>query len=255
MTNKKLGDLHEDILNLIHQYSLDNVGRAPGRSNKYFIDELEKRRGITYKTNRISNVKSELKRDGYIGDDYSLTDKGRVYLGLPPDSSLVRGSVVRLLGTVQAGPTVADIHVEYSALGEVSGETETILLPNVPNNKRICAFEVEGESMVEMGIFSGDYILVELKESTWWPDQGDTIIATYVPHQPARSEEDEPSDSEYVGPVVKVYKERFGEKGCQLGWQKFNARNPYLIRADALKPMGKVIGVYRDYQHLNRASM
>lgn len=102
--------------------------------------------------------------------------------------------------------------------------------------------------MVEMGILAGDYLIIERQDSGWWPQPEDLVVTKYLPYNPKRSVEYEPNPNEYVGPVVKVYHRRFGERGCVLGWTKINDLNPYLINADELMPIGKVVGVYRDYR-------
>jgi hypothetical protein len=45
---------------------------------------------------------------------------------------------------------------------------------------------------------------------------------------------------------LKVYVKRVGETGCELGWRRANEINPFTITAWNLRPVGKVIGVYRD---------
>jgi len=92
--------------------------------------------------------------------------------------------------------------------------------------------------MVQEGILEGDYVIVEKQDSLWWPDPQDMIVAMYLPESAI--------DTEYVGPVLKIYLKRDGERGCELGWRKANEVNIFKIKARDLQPIGKVIGVYRE---------
>lgn len=66
----------------------------------------------------------------------------------------------------------------------------------------------------------------------------DMIVTMYLP--------DSGAATEFIGPVLKIYIKRYDERGCELGWHKANETNIFKIKARDLRPIGKVIGVYRD---------
>lgn len=251
---EELNFLRDRILCLVPQYIAENNGRTPYRKNQWFIDKImeegdyQNEEDFIYKDKNtlVSNAKKWLREHGYTNEKDALTEKGQKYIHFKSTPLIVQSTVVCVQGMVKAGPADNDVHVEIDELREPSGDI--LFLPDVPQDRECFAVKVEGKSMEEMGIFSGDYVIVEIQNSMWKPEPNDMIVTRYLPHDPNRSEEYEPSDDDYVGPVVKVYKKKFGERGYQLGWRKFNERNPYSINADALKPIGKVIGVYRDYR-------
>lgn len=44
--------------------------------------------------------------------------------------------------------------------------------------------------MMAIGIFPGDYIIVEKQESLWRPETQDIIVTYYLPHDPNRTYEE-----------------------------------------------------------------
>lgn len=150
-------------------------------------------------------------------------------------------------GNSQAGPANEEAIANIEELEKPS--TNKLPIPNVSPEMDSFLLQVKGESMIAMGILPGDYVIVEKQESLWRPDPQDLIVTYYLPHDPTRKHQDcRPSDDEYVGPVIKVYRPGTGKVRHELGWIKRNAQNPHLIKADDIKPIGKVVGSYRDYQ-------
>lgn len=229
--------LHE-LLRLVHEYIEEN-GRPPYRNNAWF------RERTVYNDNYISNLKAELKILKYLNDDLSLGEKGKQYAKIYFSPFSVRSVEIYIQGIATAGPTDNTI-VDLEKLNQPSNET--ISIPATSPQKETFAVRVSGRSMEALGILSDDYLIIERQDSLWWPLPQDLIVTKYLPHNPNRSYEYSPDPDEFVGPVVKIYLQRSGEKGCHLGWRNSNEQNPYLINADGLMPLGKVIGIYRDYR-------
>lgn len=230
-----------DVLKAIHDFT-EEFGKPPYRNNKWLSEQTG------YEGNHLTNIKGELKKLGYLTDDLDLTSRGQQYVRVHFGAFAVRGVEVRVQGKVKASPG-SDVLANYSDFDTPSDYT--ISIPSVSRDKDCFALRVDGPSMVAQGILPGDFVIVERQDSLWWPERQDMIIARYLPHNPDRNLQDnifvEESieNADYVGPTLKIYLQRFGENGCELGWRTDNDHNPYVIKADHLIPLGKVIGVYR----------
>lgn len=224
-----------NVLKAIYDYTQEN-GKPPYRNNQ----SLSEMTG--YASNHITNIKSELKKYQYIDDNLHLQKLGEDYIKIHFDPFTVRNAEIRLQGKVRAG-IGEDVIVNNAELDIPSDET--ISIPGTIADKDTFALKVDGRSMEALGIFPGDFVIVEKSTDHWWPKPQDVIIAKYLPHVPNRGAVDNVDPDEYIGPVLKVYHQRFGEKGCELGWRRNNESNPYFIKADDLIPIGKVTGVFR----------
>ena len=145
----------------------------------------------------------------------------------------MKGVAIHVQGNASAGPSEVRINLDNFKFPS----KKIINLPSL-SNKDIFAIKVNGISMVQEGILEGDYVIVEKQDSLWWPEPQDMIVTMYLP--------DSPTATEYVGPVLKIYLKRDGERGCELGWRRSNETNMFKINARDLQPIGKVIGVYRE---------
>lgn len=220
---QNLTDRQRDILQFIHR-SVEDGGYPPT------IREIGEAFGIR-STNGVNDHLKALEKKGYVsrGDKKSraltLTERALRLLGasatdavlpaLIPETDLVE---VPVLGRVAAGaPILAEenvsdtVHVDSFFLG---GTTQ-----------KVFALRVSGESMIEDGIFDGDYIFVK-KQLTATP--GDIVVAMI--------------DGEAT--VKRYYPE-----GDRVRFQPANAAMaPIYVHASDFRNtqiLGVVVGVYR----------
>jgi repressor LexA len=176
-------------------------------------------------TNGVNDHLKALERKGYLnrGEQQSRslvpTKRARLVLGLGQrkDSGMVD---VPLLGKVAAGaPLLATENVEDSV------RIDSFLLGG--SGREVFALRVKGQSMIEDGIFDGDYLFVK-KTPTAQP--GDIVVALI---------EDEAT-------VKRYYPE-----GDRIRFQPANATMQpiYVNRSDFRSTMllGLVVGVYRKF--------
>lgn len=121
---------------------------------------------------------------------------------------------VPLLGRVAAGAPIEAIEVE-----------DTIAVPeDLARGTRTYVLRVQGESMVEEGIFDGDYIVVDNRHVA---SNGDTVVAII----------------DGAATVKKFYRER-----GRIRLQPANAQlGPILVRDRDLEIRGVVVGLIRKY--------
>ncbi|MGA7193303.1 MAG: hypothetical protein WBW94_06695, partial [Anaerolineales bacterium] len=197
----------------------------------------------------ITNIKGELRILRLINDDSDLTPVGIEYIRKYFGPFVVKAVEVRVQGTVTAGPE-KNLFADLATLDIPSNHKEKI--PNVSPEKNTFALIVVGQSMLELGIYPNDLVIIEHRDELWTPERQDLIVTKYLPHIPKKRMSDSVGSDEYVGPVLKVYAKRFGETGAELeailGWRRGNERNRRVIKADDIKPIGKVIGLYRDFK-------
>jgi SOS-response transcriptional repressor LexA len=215
-----------ETLKAISDY-IEEFGKPPYRTNEW----LSKRTG--YGSNHITQMKRELVKLKLISENTDLTPVGREYIRNHFGPFVVKGTSIHVQGNASAGPS--EVSVNLDDLNFPSDHT--INVPSL-SNKDIFAVKVEGISMVQEGILDGDYVIVEKQDNLWWPSPQDMIVTMYLPESV--------TETDYVGPVLKIYLKRDGERGCELGWRKANETNIFKIKARDLQPIGKVIGVYRE---------
>ncbi|ATB38969.1 repressor LexA [Cystobacter fuscus] len=174
-------------------------------------------------TNGVNDHLKALERKGYLnrGEQQSRslvpTKRARMLLGLgvKKESGMVE---VPLLGKVAAGaPLLAQENAEDSV------RIDSFLLGG--NGREVFALRVKGQSMIDDGIFDGDYLFVR---KTAQAQPGDIVVALI---------EDEAT-------VKRYYPE-----GERIRFQPANATMQpiYVNRADFRSTMilGQVVGVYR----------
>jgi repressor LexA len=174
-------------------------------------------------TNGVNDHLKALERKGYLnrGEQQSRslvpTKRARLLLGLgvKKESGMVE---VPLLGKVAAGaPLLAQENAEDSV------RIDSFLLGG--NGREVFALRVKGQSMIDDGIFDGDYLFVR---KTAQAQPGDIVVALI---------EDEAT-------VKRYYPE-----GERIRFQPANATMQpiYVNRADFRSTMilGQVVGVYR----------
>jgi repressor LexA len=192
------------------------------------IREIGEHLGIK-STNGVADHLKALKRKGYLQQRghksrtlsptepaMSQSQANNVVPMIPPNS----GSTVSipLLGRVAAGePILAEEHAEGSVV------VDSLL---VGGNKKVFALKVVGQSMIEDGIFDGDYIFVQ-KRSHAQPGE---IVVVVIDNEA----------------TVK----RYYPEGDRIRLQPANsAMEPiYINKADfrEVQIMGLVVGVYRN---------
>jgi repressor LexA len=177
-------------------------------------------------TNGVNDHLKALERKGYLtrGEQQSRslvpTKRARMVLGLGTrrDPDLVE---VPLLGSVAAGaPLLATEHVEDSV------KIDSFLLGG--SGREVFALRVKGESMIDDGIYDGDYLFVKKVPSA---SPGEIVVALI---------EDEAT-------VKRYYPE-----GDRIRFQPANkTMEPiYVSRSDFRSTMilGIVVGVYRQFK-------
>jgi SOS-response transcriptional repressor LexA len=215
-----------ETLKAISDY-IETFGKPPYRSNKWLSEQTG------HGSNHITQIKRELVKLKLITANTDLTPKGREYVRNHFGPFVVKSVSIHVQGKASAGPSEVSINLDDLDFPS----TQVIDVPSV-SSKDVFALKVEGLSMVQEGILEGDYVIVEKQDSLWWPEPQDMIVTMYVP--------DSGTTTEFLGPVLKIYLKRYGERGCELGWHKANETNIYKIKARDLRPLGKVIGIYRD---------
>ncbi|HZH04064.1 MAG TPA: transcriptional repressor LexA [Myxococcaceae bacterium] len=176
-------------------------------------------------TNGVNDHLKALERKGYLlrGEQQSRslvpTKRARLVLGLGVrrDSKMVD---IPVLGRVAAGaPLLATENVEDSV------RIDSFLLGG--NGREVFALRVKGESMIEDGIFDGDYLFVRKAPSA---NPGDIVVALI---------EDEAT-------VKRYYPE-----GDRIRFQPANAAmQPIYVHRSEFKStmlLGLVVGIYRKF--------
>ncbi|MGQ0507789.1 MAG: transcriptional repressor LexA [Myxococcaceae bacterium] len=212
---EELTDRQREILNFIVKET-ENRGFPPT------IREIGEEMNIS-STNGVNDHLKALERKGYLnrGEQQSRslvpTKRARMVLGIGQrkDVSMIE---VPVLGRVAAGaPLLATENIQDSV------KIDSFLLGG--NGKEVFALKVKGESMIDDGIFNGDYIFVRKTPSS---APGDIVVALI---------EDEAT-------VKRYYPE-----GDRIRFQPANATmQPIYVHKNEFRStmiLGNVIGVYR----------
>jgi repressor LexA len=214
---EELTDRQKEILSFITRTS-EERGFPPT------IREIGEEMGIA-STNGVNDHLKALERKGYLtrGEQQSRslvpTKRARLVLGLAQnkrDSTMID---VPLLGRVAAGaPLLATENIEDSV------RIDSFLLGGA-GGKEVFALRVKGESMIDDGIYDGDFLFVRKAPSA---SAGDIVVALI---------EDEAT--------VK----RYFPEGDRVRFQPANkTMEPiYVLKSQFKQTMilGKVVGVYR----------
>lgn len=204
---EKLTERQEDILNALKQFiatkgyppTVRELGEAVGLSSpattQFHLNKLEDKGYI--KKDNAKNRTIEL----LVPNEYAIKDEKSVE--------------VPLLGKVTAGNPIEAI--------EVPNEFFTLPVDLISNKKEVFALHVSGESMINVGIYDGDIIIVERKNTA---ENGDTIVAM--------TDENEVT-------VKTFYKEN--------GYIRLQPENDFMapIILPNVTVLGKVIGLYRKF--------
>lgn len=161
-------------------------------------------------TSSVHSHLETLERNGYIRRDPT---KPRAIEILDDEFALTRREMVQVpvIGTVAAGqPILAEENIEdyFPIPASILPNAETFML------------RVKGESMINVGIFDGDQVIVERMSTA---RNGEIVVALV-------------DDSATV-------KRFFKEKGCYRLQPENDAMEPIIV--DHVEILGKVIGLFR----------
>ena len=166
-------------------------------------------------TSSVHSHLETLEKNGYIRRDPT---KPRAIEIMDDDFNLVRRELVNvpIVGTVTAGQPIL-------AVENIEGYFP--MLPEFINNKQTFMLKVRGDSMVNVGIFDGDYILVEEQKTA---SNGDIIVALI----------------EDSATVKRFYR----EQDCIRLQPENDFMEPIIVPAGTdFSIVGKVIGLFREY--------
>ena len=204
---EKLTDRQKDILDVIKQAIAKNgypptvreigakVGLSSSATTQFHIKKLEEKGYI--KKNATKNRTIEL----LVPNEYIENDEKIVS--------------VPLLGKVTAGNPIEAI--------EMPDEFFSIPVSLIPSKKEVFTLKVSGESMINVGIYDGDIIIVQRQNTA---NNGDTVVAM---------------TEENTVTVKTFYKEK--------DYIRLQPENDYML--PIILPnctiLGKVIGLYRKF--------
>jgi len=198
----------KQVLNFISQFiqknntspTLQEIATAMGLSSLSTVHEhlatLE-RKGI------IKKYEGSVRGIEIISDIVGTTLQG---IGLP------------LVGYIAAGEPIEAI--------ENSLETVMVSADLVSKSKRCYVLQVKGDSMIDQGIFDGDYVVIQQQETA---NDGDIVVALI--------------DNNFA-----TLKSFYNEGGGRIRLQPANSKmDPIYVASKNLKIQGKVTGVVRKY--------
>jgi len=198
----------KQVLNFISQFiqknntspTLQEIATAMGLSSLSTVHEhlatLE-RKGI------IKKYEGSVRGIEIVSDIIDTTLQG---IGLP------------LVGYIAAGEPIEAI--------ENSLETVMVSADLVSKSRRCYVLQVKGDSMIDQGIFDGDYVVIQQQETA---NDGDIVVALI--------------DNNFA-----TLKSFYNEGGGRIRLQPANSKmDPIYVASKNLKIQGKVTGVVRKY--------
>lgn len=204
---EKLTDRQKDILDVIKQAIAKN-GYPPT------VREIGAKIGLSSSATTQFHIK-KLEEKGYIKKNAT---KNRAIELLVPNEYIENDEKivsVPLLGKVTAGNPIEAI--------EMPDEFFSIPVSLIPSKKEVFTLKVSGESMINVGIYDGDIIIVQRQNTA---NNGDTVVAM---------------TEENTVTVKTFYKEK--------DYIRLQPENDYML--PIILPnctiLGKVIGLYRKF--------
>lgn len=204
---EKLTDRQKDILDVIKQAIAKN-GYPPT------VREIGAKIGLSSSATTQFHIK-KLEEKGYIKKNAA---KNRTIELLVPNEYIENDEKivsVPLLGKVTAGNPIEAI--------EMPDEFFSIPVSLIPSKKEVFTLKVSGESMINVGIYDGDIIIVQRQNTA---NNGDTVVAM---------------TEENTVTVKTFYKEK--------DYIRLQPENDYML--PIILPnctiLGKVIGLYRKF--------
>ena len=164
-------------------------------------------------TSSVHSHLETLEKNGYIRRDPT---KPRAIEIMDDEFNLARREIINIpiIGTVTAGQPIL-------AVENVEGYFP-LLAEDLPNNEMFM-LNIKGESMINRGIYDGDKVLVEKKQTA---HNGDMVVALI-------------EDSA----TVKTY---YKEDGYYRLQPENDTMDPIIV--EEVEILGKVIGLYRQYK-------
>jgi repressor LexA len=224
-TRGVLTDRQQAILDFITQ-SIDERGYPPT------LREIGEHFGIR-STNGVNDHLRALEKKGHLQRE-DLKSRALRPVGAPSSSSAARGQgAARSLG---ANVEVRDDIVEVPVIGRVAAGLPLLAVENVQDTvhvdrffigqtREVFALRVKGESMIEDGIFDGDYIFVKKQLQA---SRGEIVVAM-------------------IGDEATV--KRYYPEGDTIRFQPANSTmQPIIVRKKDFRSVnliGIVVGVYR----------
>ena len=204
---EKLTDRQKDILDVIKQAIAKN-GYPPT------VREIGAKIGLSSSATTQFHIK-KLEEKGYIKKNATKTRTIELLVPneyIENDEKIVS---VPLLGKVTAGNPIEAI--------EMPDEFFSIPVSLIPSKKEVFTLKVSGESMINVGIYDGDIIIVQRQNTA---NNGDTVVAM---------------TEENTVTVKTFYKEK--------DYIRLQPENDYML--PIILPnctiLGKVIGLYRKF--------
>ena len=200
---EKLTDRQKDILDVIKQAIAKN-GYPPT------VREIGAKIGLSSSATTQFHIK-KLEEKGYIKKNAT---KNRTIELLVPNEYIENDEKivsVPLLGKVTAGNPIEAI--------EMPDEFFSIPVSLIPSKKEVFTLKVSGESMINVGIYDGDIIIVQRQNTA---NNGDTVVAM---------------TEENTVTVKTFYKEK--------DYIRLQPENDYMLPIITI--LGKVIGLYRKF--------
>jgi SOS-response transcriptional repressor LexA len=160
----------------------------------------------------------------------------------------IKPLTMRIRGQVKAGQAYQD-ELEVDLIEFDEPGNKTLIIPETAIENNVFALQVVGNSMEQENIFEGDFVIIEEFKEYQSPQQNQLIVTYYDPIHDEDSGFDD--DTEMLGPTIKYVRETQNSNGMKyyvLSWNKDAESNPQAIRAAKIKPIGKVVGVYRAIQ-------
>jgi len=197
----KLTDQQSKVLEVIRE-SIRETGYPPS------VRELGERLGLK-STATVHTHLRNLERKGFLK---RVAQKSRAFNVVDePERTPSSIVMVPLVGMVRAGmPVLAAQNIE-----------DMIPFPrDFVKSENVFLLRVQGDSMIDAGIFEGDYVLVRQQE---WADNGDIVVALLGDEA-----------------TVKVF---YKEKDA-VRLQPRNSRLSPIVSRD-VRVLGKVVGLYR----------
>ena len=133
-------------------------------------------------------------------------------------STAIHGIELPLVGYIAAGKPIEAIE---NPLATVMVSSDL-----VSKTKRCYVLQVVGESMVDVGILNGDYVVVQQQETA---NDGEIVVALL--------------DNEFAT-LKKLYRQNDGKIRLQPANSKMD---PIIVNADSVTIQGKVTGIVRRY--------
>lgn len=242
------------VLVLIRKYISENEGDLPLPGS--IIGDT------SFSTNHLSNILRSLEAKGYIertDGRLSLTEKAFQYFSrLSQRGKSIRPFSVlpvsiQVNGQVKAGNTENDVLVVYE-----NSSGKFIPVPDVNLERKVYALEVVGNSMEHEKIYEGDYVIVEeySPSNKNIPNSNELAIFMYLPlYMALENPTANFTDTDFLGPTLKYCVQINDEKKYyRLSWKSgldSKTESPTVIKAARIRPIGKVIGVYRPIKKTN----